>query len=77
MELVIKKFGDAVGVEIPADVFARLGLEPGDSLFLSEQADGAPKLQLRPSAQQVMKSGLESAERAMTTYEKTLEKLAK
>lgn len=40
IELNIVKIGNSVGVILPKDVLAKLRVELGDRLFLSEQQDG-------------------------------------
>lgn len=45
MELKITGIGNSLGVVIPKDVLARLRVEKGDTLFVSETADG---ITLRP-----------------------------
>jgi putative addiction module antidote len=39
MKLELKKIGNSTGVILPKELLARLGLEQGDSLFVSEQPD--------------------------------------
>ena len=39
-ELKLTSIGNSVGVILPRDVLARLGLQKGDSLFASETPDG-------------------------------------
>jgi len=39
-ELKLTSIGNSVGVILPRDMLARLGLQKGDTLFVSETPDG-------------------------------------
>jgi putative addiction module antidote len=38
--ITLRPVGQSLGVELPADILARLNLKAGDALLLSEAADG-------------------------------------
>ena len=40
MQLKIKKIGNSVGIILPKELLARLRVDLGDSIFVTEAADG-------------------------------------
>ena len=41
VELKLRKVGNSVGVVLPKEALARLNVEEGDALYLTETTDGA------------------------------------
>lgn len=74
MKLEIKKIGNSTGLILPKELVARLNLEQGDWLDVSENADGS--IRLAPHDPNFQKA-MEIAERAMRTYRNALAELAK
>ena len=72
-ELKLTSIGNSVGVILPRDVLARLGLQKGDSLFISETPDGF-KASTSDSA---FEAQLELARQLMKQWRNTLRELAK
>jgi putative addiction module antidote len=64
--------GNSVGIVLPKEVLARLKLEKGDTVFLSETPTGA---YLTPYDEQ-FKRKMDASERVMRKYRDTLRKLA-
>jgi putative addiction module antidote len=74
MKLEIKKIGNSTGVILPKEVLARLKLEKGDWLYISETAEGG--LRLTPY-DPTFEKGMQVARKAMKTYRNALAELAK
>ena len=74
MKLEVKKIGNSTGVILPKEVLARLKLEKGDWLYVSETAEGG--LRLTPY-DPTFEKGMQIAEKAMKTYRNALAELAK
>jgi putative addiction module antidote len=75
MKLQLKKIGNSTGLILPKELLARLGLEEGDALVVSETPDG---LNLHiTKGDETFERGLEIARKAMKTYHNALKELAK
>jgi putative addiction module antidote len=74
MKLEVKKIGNSTGVILPKELLARLKLEKGDWLYVSETADGG--LRLTPY-DPTFEKGMQVAKKAMKTYRNALAELAK
>ena len=73
MKLEIKKIGNSTGIILPKELLARLGLQQGHEVFVTELPDG---LTLR-KRDETFERGMEIARELMKTYENTLRELAK
>ena len=73
MKLEIKKIGNSTGLILPKELLARLGLEQGDELVVSEVPHGFTATK----SDETFEKGLEIARKAMKTYHNTLKELAK
>jgi putative addiction module antidote len=74
MKLEVKKIGNSTGVILPKELLARLKLEKGDWLYVSETAEGG--LRLTPY-DPTFEKGMRAARKAMKTYRNALAELAK
>jgi putative addiction module antidote len=74
MKIEIKKIGNSTGVILPKELLTKLRLKLGDTLFVTETADGGLKLVPHDPA---FEQGLEIARKAMRTYKNALRELAK
>ena len=74
MKIEIKKIGNSTGVILPKELLTKLRLKRGDTLFVTETADGGLKLVPHDPA---FEQGLEIARKAMRTYKNALRELAK
>ncbi|MBS0558050.1 MAG: AbrB/MazE/SpoVT family DNA-binding domain-containing protein [Proteobacteria bacterium] len=72
MRLKITTVGNSAGVVLPKELLARLRLEKGDSLFVSELPDGIKLMPYDPTFEQQMAV----AERIMRERRTLLRKLA-
>ena len=74
MKLEIKKIGNSTGLILPKELLARLGLEQGDEVLVSEGPDRS--LTVTPYADDDDET-MRIARQAMKDYKNTLKALAK
>lgn len=73
MQLKVTQIGNSVGVVLPKDALARLKVEKGDTLYLTETADGYRLTPYNPEFEKQM----EIARRIMKEHRDVLRELAK
>ena len=74
IELKLRKVGNSVGVVLPKEALARLNVEEGDAVYLTETTDGGFRVTANnPGFAQKMKV----AERLSRRYRHALKELAK
>ena len=74
MKLEIKKIGNSTGLILPKELLARLGLEQGDEVFVTELPDRSINLAVyNPQHDRVMQIGRE----VFKEYRETFKALAK
>ncbi|MBP6900809.1 MAG: AbrB/MazE/SpoVT family DNA-binding domain-containing protein [Burkholderiaceae bacterium] len=71
--LKLTQIGNSVGVILPKEVLARLKLEKGDTVYVTETPDGFALTPLDPSFEQQLELGREF----MRDYRDTFRALAK
>lgn len=74
LELKLRKIGNSVGLVLPKEALAHLKADEGDSVLLTESADGS--LRLNASNQNVSRQ-MKAAQSIMERYRNTLRELAK
>lgn len=74
VEVKLRKVGNSLGVVLPKEVLTHLKVGEGDTLCLTEAADGG--LRIGPSDAEFKKQ-MEAAESVITRYRRTLRELAK
>ena len=74
LDLKLRKIGNSVGIILPKEALAHLKATEGDSVSLTEGADGS--LRLSPSTAEIARQ-LESVQDVMNRYRNTLRELAK
>ncbi|MGV1014144.1 MAG: AbrB/MazE/SpoVT family DNA-binding domain-containing protein [Methyloceanibacter sp.] len=74
MKIEIKRIGNSTGLILPKELLAKLQLKQGDSLFVTELAEGGVKLVPHDPT---FERGIEIARKAMRTYRNALRELAK
>lgn len=74
LELKLRKIGNSVGLVLPKEALAHLKVDEGDSLTVTEAADGS--LRLSPHQAEVARQ-MEVAQDIMKRYRNTLRELAK
>lgn len=73
MKLEVKKIGNSTGLILPKELLARLGLQQGDEVVVTEIPDG---FAIR-RGDDAFERGIEIAREAMKTYRNALKELAK
>lgn len=73
MRLEIKQIGNSTGLILPKELLARLRLQRGDSVLVTEGPDGFSVSR----HDEAFEMGLEIARKGMKQYRKTLTELAK
>jgi putative addiction module antidote len=73
MKLELKRIGNSTGLILPKELLARLGLEQGDSVFVTETAAGFSVQR----NDETLEEGMKIARKAMRTYRNALKELAK
>ncbi|MCZ4317060.1 AbrB/MazE/SpoVT family DNA-binding domain-containing protein [Comamonadaceae bacterium G21597-S1] len=71
--LKLTQIGNSVGVILPKEVLARLKVEKGDSLFMTDSADGITLTPYDPE----LATQLEEGREFMREYRDTFHQLAK
>ncbi len=71
--LKLVQIGNSVGVVLPKEVLARLRVEKGDSIFVTESTEGVTLTPFDPSLEEELTAGREF----MKTYRDTFHALAK
>ncbi|MGA0610245.1 AbrB/MazE/SpoVT family DNA-binding domain-containing protein [Caldimonas sp. KR1-144] len=71
--LKLTQIGNSVGVILPKEVLARLKVEKGDTVFLTEAANGVTLTPYDPSLEEQLKAGREF----MREFRDTFHQLAK
>ena len=74
VELKLRKIGNSLGVVLPKEVLAHLKVGEGDTVCVTESADGG--LRIGPSDDEFKKQ-MEAAEGVIKRYRRTLRELAK
>ncbi len=74
MKLELKKIGNSTGVILPKELLARLNLEQGDWLYVTELPDGGLRL---VTTDPDFEEAIEIARRGMHKYSRALRELAK
>lgn len=73
MKLELKRIGNSTGLILPKELLARLGLQQGDSVVISETPSG---FSVARSSEE-FEEGMKVARKAMRTYRNALKELAK
>ena len=73
MKLELKRIGNSTGLILPKEVLARLKLERGDTLFVTDTPDGVALTPLDPSFEDQLAMGRDF----MREYRDTFRALAK
>lgn len=73
MKIQLKRIGNSTGLILPKDLLARLGLQQGDHVFITEGPDDL----VVSKRDETFEKGMEIARKAMKDYENSLKELAK
>ena len=66
--LKLTQIGNSVGVILPKEVLARLKLEKGDTVYVTETPDGVALTPLDPSFEQQLELGREYMREYLDTF---------
>lgn len=72
--LKVRKIGNSLGVVLPKELAARLKVDDGDQLFVTEAPDGSMRIS---SYDPAFSEQMDAAKEAMAQYRNTLRELAK
>ena len=73
MKLELKRIGNSTGLILPKELLARLGLQQGDSVLITETPTGFSV----GRNSETLEEGMKIARKAMRTYHNALKELAK
>ena len=74
LELKLRKVGNSIGIVLPKEILQYLRVGEGDTVSLTEAADGS--LRLAPATAEFLKQ-MNAAEDIISRYRNTLRELAK
>ncbi|MCF6311389.1 MAG: AbrB family transcriptional regulator [Verrucomicrobiales bacterium] len=77
IELKLRKIGNSVGVVLPKEALAKLNVVEGDSLCLTDAADGGVRLTPVNEGSEEFAEQMNVAEDVIRRYRNTLRELAK
>jgi putative addiction module antidote len=75
LELKLRKVGNSVGVVLPKEILARLNVDDGDTLVLTDAPDNG--FRVTPAQTSSFASQMTAAESIIKRYRNTLRDLAK
>ncbi len=77
LELKLRKIGNSVGVVLPKEAMAKLNLEEGDSICMTDAPDGSLRLTPVSEGSEEFAEQMNAAEDVIRRYRNTLRELAK
>ena len=77
LELKLRKVGNSVGVVLPKEALAKLNVQEGDSLCLTDAADGSLRVTPATGGREQFARQMKAAEGIIRRYRNTLRELAK
>ena len=77
LELKLRKVGNSVGVVLPKEAMARLNVQEGDTLALTDGADGSMRVTPVSEGKSQFVKQMKAAEKVVRRYRNTLRELAK
>ena len=77
LELKVRKIGNSVGVALPREALARLNVQEGDTLTLSDAPDGRLRVTPATAGREEFAAQMKAAESVIRRYRNTLRELAK
>jgi putative addiction module antidote len=77
LELKLRKVGNSVGVVLPKEALAKLNVQEGDSLCLTEASDGSLRVTPAPEGREQFARQMKAAEGLIRRYRNTLRELAR
>jgi putative addiction module antidote len=77
LELKIRKVGNSVGVVLPKEALAKLDVQEGDTLALTDGLDGSMRITPVTEGNAQFATQMKAAEKIIRRYRNTLRELAK
>jgi putative addiction module antidote len=77
LELKVRKIGNSVGVVLPKEALARLNVEEGDTVTLSDAPEGSLRVTASTAGREQFAAQMKAAEKVIRRYRNTLRELAK
>jgi putative addiction module antidote len=77
LELKLRKVGNSVGMVLPKDAMAKLNVREGDSVCLTDAADGGLRMTPVTAGHEKFAEQMKTAEAVIRRYRNTLRELAK
>jgi putative addiction module antidote len=77
LELKLRKVGNSVGVVLPKEAMAKLNVQEGDSLCLTDAPDGSLRVTPATEGREQFAVQMKAAEGIIRRYRNTLRELAK
>jgi putative addiction module antidote len=76
-ELKLRKIGNSIGVVLPKEALARLNVQEGDTVALSDAPDGGLRVTPATAGRDQFATQMKAAEGVIRRYRNTLRELAK
>lgn len=76
-ELKLRKVGNSVGVVLPKEAMAKLNVQEGDSVCLTDAPDGSLRVTAVTAGREQFAEQMKVAEDVIRRYRNTLRELAK
>ena len=77
LELKLRKVGNSVGVVLPKEALARLNVEEGDTITLTDTPEGGLRVTPATAGREQFADQMKAAESVIRRYRNTLRELAK
>jgi putative addiction module antidote len=77
LELKLRRIGNSVGVVLPKEALARLNVQEGDTVALSDAPDGGLRVTPATAGREQFVEQMKAAESVIRRYRNTLRELAK
>ncbi len=77
LELKLRKVGNSVGMVLPKDAMAKLNVQEGDSVCLTDAPDGSLRVTPVTEGREQFARQMKAAENVIRRYRNTLRELAK
>ena len=77
LELKLRKVGNSVGVILPKEALARLNVQEGDTVTLTEAPEGGLRMTPATAGREQFANQMKAAESVIRRYRNTLRELAK
>jgi putative addiction module antidote len=77
LELKLRKVGNSVGVVLPKEALARLNVEAGDTVTLTDAPEGGLRITPATPGREQFAKQMKAAESIIRRYRNTLRELAK